>query len=86
MSVPVGEALIGRVVNALGQPLDGKGPIATFTRAPIERIAPGIGQKQSTIAQIVKTLERQRCSPSVPTPPQRWASTFATRPSRAVYL
>jgi F-type H+-transporting ATPase subunit alpha len=42
VSVPVGEALIGRVVNALGQPLDGKGPIATFTRAPIERMAPGV--------------------------------------------
>ena len=42
MSVPVGDALIGRVVNALGQPLDGKGPIATEAFAPIERIAPGV--------------------------------------------
>jgi F-type H+-transporting ATPase subunit alpha len=46
MSVPVGEALIGRVVNALGQPLDGKGPIATFRRAPIERMAPGVVDRQ----------------------------------------
>jgi F-type H+-transporting ATPase subunit alpha len=46
MSVPVGEALIGRVVNALGQPLDGKGPIATFVRAPIERMGPGIADRQ----------------------------------------
>ena len=42
MSVPVGEAMIGRVVNALGQPLDGKGPIATDKFNPIERIAPGV--------------------------------------------
>jgi F-type H+/Na+-transporting ATPase subunit alpha len=42
MEVPVGEALLGRVVNALGQPLDGKGPIATTQTSPIERIAPGV--------------------------------------------
>ncbi len=42
MSVPVGDALIGRVVNALGQPIDGKGPIATEQFNPIERIAPGV--------------------------------------------
>ena len=42
MSVPVGEALIGRVVNALGQPIDGKGPIASTETVPIERIAPGV--------------------------------------------
>ena len=41
-SVPVGEALIGRVVNPLGQPIDGKGPIETDKRRPIERIAPGV--------------------------------------------
>src|SRR5207247_3277590 len=40
MSVPVGEALIGRVVNALGQPIDGKGPIAAAQFNPIERLAP----------------------------------------------
>lgn len=45
LSVPVGDALIGRVVNALGVPLDGKGPIATFARAPIERLAPGIADR-----------------------------------------
>src|SRR6266403_4364505 len=38
MSVPVGEALIGRVVNALGQPIDGKGPIASVQFNPIERL------------------------------------------------
>ena len=42
MSVPVGEALIGRVVNALGQPIDGKGPIATTEYSPVERLAPGV--------------------------------------------
>jgi F-type H+-transporting ATPase subunit alpha len=42
MEVPVGEALIGRVVNALGQPIDGKGPISTTQTSPIERIAPGV--------------------------------------------
>lgn len=41
-SVPVGNALIGRVVNALGQPVDGKGPINTDKYRPIERIAPGV--------------------------------------------
>ncbi len=40
--VPVGEALIGRVVNALGQPIDGKGPIETKETRPIERYAPGV--------------------------------------------
>jgi F-type H+-transporting ATPase subunit alpha len=40
--VPVGEALIGRVVNALGQPIDGKGPVETAEFRPIERYAPGV--------------------------------------------
>ncbi len=42
MSVPVGEAMIGRVVNALGQPIDGKGPIVTTQTRNIETIAPGV--------------------------------------------
>src|ERR1700681_906548 len=42
MAVPVGEALIGRVVNALGQPIDGKGPIQTTQFNPVERLAPGV--------------------------------------------
>jgi F-type H+-transporting ATPase subunit alpha len=41
-SVPVGDALIGRVVDALGRPIDGKGPIQTTSTRPIERIAPGV--------------------------------------------
>jgi F-type H+-transporting ATPase subunit alpha len=46
-SVPVGEALIGRVVNPLGQPIDGKGPIQTDRSRPIERIAPGVIERQN---------------------------------------
>ena len=46
VSVPVGEALIGRVVNALGQPVDGKGPMDTREMRPIERNAPGIIQRK----------------------------------------
>jgi F-type H+-transporting ATPase subunit alpha len=46
ISVPVGEELLGRVVNALGQPIDGKGPILTTTFAPIERLAPGVVDRQ----------------------------------------
>jgi F-type H+-transporting ATPase subunit alpha len=96
MSVPVGPAFVGRVVDALGSPIDGKGPIQAAQTNPIEQIAPGIvdrksvhepmqtglkaidslipigrgqretgviciyvaiGQKRSTIAQVVKTLE-----------------------------
>jgi F-type H+/Na+-transporting ATPase subunit alpha len=47
ISVPVGDELLGRVVNALGQPIDGKGPIATTQFAPIERLAPGVVDRQS---------------------------------------
>ena len=46
IQVPVGEALVGRVVNPLGEPVDGKGPIETDTYGAIERIAPGIAARQ----------------------------------------
>jgi F-type H+/Na+-transporting ATPase subunit alpha len=46
IEVPVGDALIGRVVDALGQPIDGKGPIATTKTRPIERVAPGVVLRQ----------------------------------------
>jgi len=46
MSVPVGEAMIGRVVDALGVPIDGKGPIETNSFSAIERIAPGVVDRQ----------------------------------------
>src|SRR5436309_6618316 len=46
ISVPVGDEMLGRVVNSLGQPLDGKGPIATKQFLPIERLAPGVVDRQ----------------------------------------
>jgi F-type H+-transporting ATPase subunit alpha len=46
ISVPVGDEMLGRVVNALGQPIDGKGPIATSQFSPIERLAPGVTDRQ----------------------------------------
>jgi F-type H+-transporting ATPase subunit alpha len=46
LSVPVGEALIGRVVNSLGQPIDDKGPIAATQTLPVERLAPGVVDRQ----------------------------------------
>jgi F-type H+-transporting ATPase subunit alpha len=46
ISVPVGEEMLGRVVNSLGQPLDGKGPIASKRFSPIERLAPGVVDRQ----------------------------------------
>ena len=46
ISVPVGEEMLGRVVNALGQPIDGKGPIASKQFSPIERLAPGVVDRQ----------------------------------------
>src|SRR5437867_11940613 len=50
ISVPVGDEMLGRVVNALGQPLDGKGPISTKQLAPIERLAPGVVDRQGVKA------------------------------------
>ena len=47
LSVPVGEAMLGRVVNALGEPIDGKGPIAAESSRPIESEAPGIIERKS---------------------------------------
>ncbi|OXM14173.1 F0F1 ATP synthase subunit alpha [Paenibacillus herberti] len=47
MEVPVGEALLGRVVNALGEPLDGNGPIATTMTRPVESAAPGVMARKS---------------------------------------
>src|ERR1700726_1793453 len=46
ISVPVGDELLGRVVNALGQPIDGKGPIVAKQSSPIERLAPGVVDRQ----------------------------------------
>jgi F-type H+-transporting ATPase subunit alpha len=46
MQVPVGDALVGRVVNPLGEPIDGKGPINTRDTAPVEKVAPGVVTRQ----------------------------------------
>ena len=46
MSVPVGDGMIGRVVDALGNPIDDKGPIASTQRNPLERLAPGVIDRQ----------------------------------------
>ncbi len=54
LEVPVGPELLGRVVDALGNPIDGKGPLATSLRAPIERVAPGVIYRQS-VSQPVQT-------------------------------
>ena len=54
LEVPVGEALLGRVVNSLGKPIDGKGDINTGMTQPIEKIAPGVIQRQS-VSQPVQT-------------------------------
>lgn len=54
LEVPVGEALLGRVVDALGNPIDGKGPIETATTSPIEKVAPGVISRQS-VDQPVQT-------------------------------
>ncbi len=47
LEVPVGEALLGRVVNSLGEPIDGKGPIETQEFSPIEKVAPGVIERKS---------------------------------------
>ena len=54
LSVPVGKALLGRVVNSLGHPIDGKGPIHAEATYPVEKIAPGIVQRKS-VSQPVET-------------------------------
>jgi len=54
LSVPVGKGLLGRVVDALGQPVDGKGPLAATERYPVERVAPGIIARKS-VDQPVQT-------------------------------
>ncbi|HXH04661.1 MAG TPA: F0F1 ATP synthase subunit alpha [Candidatus Competibacteraceae bacterium] len=54
LEVPVGPELLGRVVNSLGQPIDGKGPIETQLTSPIEKVAPGVIARQS-VSQPVQT-------------------------------
>lgn len=56
-SVPVGDALIGRVVNALGQPVDGLGPLTTERYRPIERIAPGVVERKDVDTPLMTGLK-----------------------------
>jgi F-type H+-transporting ATPase subunit alpha len=60
VEVPVGDAMIGRVVNALGQPIDGKGPIVTDKFRPVERVAPGVITRKSVDVPLqtgIKTID-----------------------------
>src|SRR5689334_3993586 len=54
LQVPVGKGLLGRVVNTLGEPIDGKGPVKSDVAYPVEKIAPGIIKRQS-VSQPVQT-------------------------------
>src|SRR4051812_17694745 len=54
LEVPVGPEMLGRVVNALGAPIDGKGPINTRTTSPVEKVAPGVIWRKS-VSQPVQT-------------------------------
>src|SRR5512140_365640 len=54
LQVPVGKGMLGRVVNALGEPIDGKGPVQSEVAYPVEKIAPGIIRRQS-VGQAVQT-------------------------------
>ena len=54
LEVPVGEGLLGRVVDSLGNPIDGKGPIETMNTSPIEKVAPGVISRQS-VSEPVQT-------------------------------
>jgi F-type H+-transporting ATPase subunit alpha len=54
LEVPIGEQLLGRVLNALGEPIDGKGPLGTTLSAPVERVAPGVIWRKS-VDQPVQT-------------------------------
>ncbi len=61
VEVPAGDALLGRVVNALGQPIDGKGPVQTDAYRKIERVASGVITRKS-----VDTLFRPESRQSIP--------------------
>ncbi len=57
LSVPAGEGLIGRVVNALGEPIDGKGPVKTDNLMPLEGAAPGIADRQSVFEPLMTGIK-----------------------------
>ena len=57
VEVPVGDAMLGRVVNALGQPIDGRGEITTDRRRPVERVAPGVMTRRSVYQPLMTGLK-----------------------------
>ncbi|MBE6121414.1 MAG: F0F1 ATP synthase subunit alpha [Erysipelotrichaceae bacterium] len=57
VEVPVGDALLGRVVNALGQPIDNNGPIQTSRTRPVERVAPGVMTRKSVFQPLMTGLK-----------------------------
>ena len=57
VEVPVGDAMLGRVVNALGQPIDGRGEIVTDRRRPVERVAPGVMTRRSVYQPLMTGLK-----------------------------
>ena len=57
VEVPVGDGMLGRVVNALGQPIDGKGPIASDKTRPVERVAPGVMTRKSVHQPLMTGLK-----------------------------
>ena len=62
VEVPVGQALLGRVVDPLGRPIDDKGPIKTTTTRPVERIAPGVIVRQGVDTPVqtgIKAIDRK---------------------------
>ena len=69
VSVPVGDALIGRVVNPLGEPLDDRGPVVTSKTRPVERVAPGVITRQS-----VSTPVLGEHAPRLPEPHTRFTA------------
>ena len=74
VSVPVGEAMVGRVVNALGQPIDGKGPIETKEFYAIERLAPGVVDRQPVREPMQTGIKRYRLpdDPDLPRSSANW--------------
>jgi len=61
MDIPVGPELIGRVVDALGRPIDGKGPINAKKRRPVEVIAPGVVERAPVTQSLNTGLKGHRC-------------------------
>jgi F-type H+-transporting ATPase subunit alpha len=61
LEVPVSDSQIGRVLNALGDPIDGKGPIKTDKYNPIERVAPGVITRQSVDQPVANRHQGYRC-------------------------